>query len=102
VSKTKRAYKYRISPTDEQKRILAQTFGCCRFVYNRGLSTRKTAYFQHGQKLTSAEYGKIRKVKISNRANLYRKENVGKYLVEDRGMKSGRAKKAKAKQKQGA
>jgi hypothetical protein len=52
--------------------------------------------------LTSAEYGKIRKVKISNRANLYRKENVGKYLVEDRGMKSGRAKKAKAKQKQGA
>ncbi len=52
MSKTKRAYKYRISPTDEQKRILAQTFGCCRFVYNWGLSTRKTAYFQHGQKLT--------------------------------------------------
>jgi putative transposase len=52
VSKTKRAYKYRFYPTDEQKRILAQTFGCCRFVYNWGLSTRKTAYFQHGQKLT--------------------------------------------------
>jgi putative transposase len=48
----KRAYKYRFYPTDEQKRILAQTFGCCRFVYNWGLSTRKTAYFQHGQKLT--------------------------------------------------
>ncbi len=52
MSKTKRAYKYRFYPTDEQKRILAQTFGCCRFVYNWGLSTRKTAYFQHGQKLT--------------------------------------------------
>ena len=49
-----------------------------------------------------AEYGKIRKVKISNRANLYRKEDVDKYLVEDRGMKSGRAKKTKAKQKQEA
>jgi putative transposase len=52
VSKTKRAYKYRFYPTDEQKRILAQTFGCCRFVYNWGLSTRKTAYSQHGQKLS--------------------------------------------------
>ncbi len=52
MSKTKRAYKYRFYPTDGQKRILAQTFGCCRFVYNWGLSTRKTAYFQHGRKLT--------------------------------------------------
>ncbi len=48
----KRAYKYRFYPTDEQKRILAQTFGCVRFVYNWGLSTRKTAYFQHGQSLS--------------------------------------------------
>ena len=52
MSKTKLAYKYRFYPTDEQKHILAQTFGCCRFVYNWGLSTRKTAYFQHDQKLT--------------------------------------------------
>jgi putative transposase len=49
--KTKRAYKYRFYPSDEQKRILAQTFGCCRFVYNWGLSTRKTAYFQEGRSL---------------------------------------------------
>jgi putative transposase len=47
----KRAYKYRFYPTDEQEKILAQTFGCCRFVYNWGLSTRKTAYFQHGKSL---------------------------------------------------
>jgi putative transposase len=52
VSKTKRAYKYRFSPTDEQRRILAQTFGCCRFVYNWGLNTRKTAYAELGVKLT--------------------------------------------------
>jgi putative transposase len=48
----KRAYKYRVYPTDEQKTILAQTFGCCRFVYNWGLSTRKTAYFQQGKSLS--------------------------------------------------
>ncbi len=48
---TKRAYKYRFSPTDEQRITLAQTFGCVRFVYNWGLSTRKTAYFQHGESL---------------------------------------------------
>jgi putative transposase len=47
----KRAYKYRFYPTDEQKKVLAQTFGCCRFVYNWGLSTRKAAYFQHGKSL---------------------------------------------------
>lgn len=51
-NKTKRAYKYRFYPTTEQKIILAQTFGCCRFVYNWGLSARKTAYFQHGQSLS--------------------------------------------------
>jgi putative transposase len=52
VSKqTKRAYRYRFYPTDEQKQVLAQTFGCCRFVYNWGLSTRKTAYFQEGRSL---------------------------------------------------
>ena len=50
--KTKRAYKFRFYPTDEQKSMLAQTFGCVRFVYNWGLSTRKTAYFQQGQSLS--------------------------------------------------
>lgn len=45
---TKRAYKYRFYPTDEQVRNLACTFGCCRFVYNWALSTSKVSYFQHG------------------------------------------------------
>jgi putative transposase len=53
VSKqTKRAYKFRFYPTDEQRVILAQTFGCCRFVYNWGLSTRKAAYREQGQSLS--------------------------------------------------
>jgi putative transposase len=50
--KTRRAYKYRFYPTDEQRIHLAQTFGCVRFIYNWGLSTRKTAYFQHKQSLS--------------------------------------------------
>jgi putative transposase len=50
--KTKRAYQFRFYPTASQKINLAQTFGCVRFVYNWGLLTRKTAYFQHGESLS--------------------------------------------------
>ena len=28
------AYKYRCYPTEEQRRFLAQTFGCARYVWN--------------------------------------------------------------------
>src|SRR5436305_4371991 len=50
--KMKRAYKYRFYPTPSLQEICAQTFGSCRFIYNWGLSTRKTAFFQHGQRLS--------------------------------------------------
>jgi len=43
--KQKKAYKYRFYPSDEQKRILAQTFGCCRYVYNWALRQRTDAYY---------------------------------------------------------
>ena len=45
---TKRAYRYRFYPTDEQAHHLARTFGCVRFVYNWALSTSKVSYVQHG------------------------------------------------------
>src|SRR2546421_4480295 len=48
----KKAYKYRIYPTDEQANILARTFGCCRFVYNWALRHRTDAFFQHGERLS--------------------------------------------------
>jgi putative transposase len=51
VSKTKRAYHFRFYPTEEQRIILAHTFGCARFVYNWGLNTRSTAYKERGEKL---------------------------------------------------
>jgi putative transposase len=51
-TKHKRAYKYRLYPTDEQERVLARTFGCARFVYNYFLRLRKLAYLQEQQSLT--------------------------------------------------
>ena len=39
-----KAYKYRIYPTKEQKVLLAKTFGCCRFIYNRFLQKRIELY----------------------------------------------------------
>jgi hypothetical protein len=49
-----------------------------------------------------AEYGKIKKLRISDRANLYWKADVDQYRVEERGAKSARAKKAKAKERKEA
>ena len=49
--KQKRAYKYRIYPTDEQKRILARTFGCCRFVYNWALRQKTDAFYNEQRRL---------------------------------------------------
>src|SRR6266446_1300675 len=49
--KQKRAYQYRIYPSDEQKKILAQTFGCARFVYNWALRLRTDAYYQEQKRV---------------------------------------------------
>ncbi|WP_129141475.1 RNA-guided endonuclease InsQ/TnpB family protein [Modicisalibacter coralii] len=43
---TKRAYKYRFYPTSEQAQLLAQTFGCVRFVYNAVLRWRTDAFYK--------------------------------------------------------
>src|SRR5229473_7438115 len=53
--KQKRAYQYRIYPTDEQKKNLAQTFGCARFVYNWALRLRTDAYYQEQKRIYYAE-----------------------------------------------
>src|SRR5258708_1059263 len=47
----KRAYKYRFYPTDEQKHILARTFGSCRYVYNWALRKKTDAFYKDGQRL---------------------------------------------------
>ncbi|QME72665.1 IS200/IS605 family element transposase accessory protein TnpB [Escherichia fergusonii] len=47
----KRAYKYRFYPTTEQAKLLAQTFGCVRFVYNSILRWRSDAYYERKEKI---------------------------------------------------
>lgn len=49
---THRAIKYRIYPNDEQKTLIAQTFGCARFVYNHMLAASAEAY-ANGESLCS-------------------------------------------------
>ena len=51
MKKQKRAYKYRFNPTDEQKQILARTFGCVRYVYNWALHARSNAYSERQERL---------------------------------------------------
>ena len=53
--KQKRAYQYRVYPTDEQKKILARTFGCARFVYNWALRLRTDAYYQEQKRISYSD-----------------------------------------------
>ena len=52
MSRIKRAYKYRCYPTDEQKSILARTFGCCRYIYNWALHLKSQTYRHTGKRLS--------------------------------------------------
>ena len=46
-----KAFKYRISPTKGQRRILEQQLETCRWVYNQTLAARKQAWEQRQQSL---------------------------------------------------
>jgi len=47
-----RAYRYRFYPTVEQAVVLARTFGCVRYVYNRALAARAEAWSQRQERVT--------------------------------------------------
>ena len=47
-----RGFKYRFYPTDGQRKKLAQTFGCARFVYNWALALRTNSYYQDNVSLS--------------------------------------------------
>ena len=55
MSRIKRAYKYRCYPTDEQKSMLARTFGCCRYIYNWALHLKSQTYRQTGEGLSPGD-----------------------------------------------
>lgn len=52
MSKTHKGIKYRIYPSLEQQVLIAKTFGCSRFVYNKMLGFSKDSY-AHGEKFAS-------------------------------------------------
>ncbi len=52
---TKRAYKYRFYPTTEQEKLLVQSFGCVRFVYNDTLRFRTDAYYKDGTSISHSD-----------------------------------------------
>ena len=54
----KKAYKYRIYPTKEQEIFFAKTFGCCRFVWNKMLAEKLSAYEKREPipRITPAKY----------------------------------------------
>jgi len=45
-------YRFRFCPSAPQRRILAKTFGCVRYVYNRALALRKDAYAENKTKIS--------------------------------------------------
>jgi putative transposase len=51
----KRAYRYRFYPSSEQADLLARTFGCVRYVYNRALAERSRAWTQEQRRVSFAE-----------------------------------------------
>ena len=51
------AYKYRVTPTKEQRRFLAQTFECARYVWNWALEYRTNATITTAKALASQPCG---------------------------------------------
>jgi hypothetical protein len=68
------------SPTEAAQRLSA----------NSG-KTIDTSYVR-----TLARYGKVRFYRISSRSSLYYKDDIDKYVVEERGEKSARAQRQRA------
>jgi len=51
-------YKYRIYPTDPQKRLMSQLFGCCRVVFNDALAYCQEQYRSSNKKPSGNELSK--------------------------------------------
>jgi len=48
-------YRFRVYPGAPQRRLLAKTFGCVRYVYNRALELRKDAYAENKTTISYAQ-----------------------------------------------
>ena len=55
VKTMEKAYRYRIYPNKKQKELIAKTFGCCRFVFNKYLAKRIEAYKQNKESFSHVQ-----------------------------------------------
>ncbi len=81
----KKGYRYPIYPTAEQKELLAKTFGCCRYVYNRALAESKLDYSNYLElkKLNSkALKPKVSGYDLANRLSTYKANPASSWLSE--------------------
>ena len=53
-----KTYSYRLYPTEDQKLIMAKTFGCNRYVYNRALALRIELYQREGKHISKFDLNK--------------------------------------------
>ena len=56
--KITKGYRFRLYPNATQKAMLANLFGCCRYVYNWGLARRRKHYQNTGRSLNSYDLSK--------------------------------------------
>lgn len=68
------AFKVILYPNKEQKELIARTFGCCRYVYNRALNERKEKYKESKQSISYREQ--------QNELPLLKKAEETKWLSE--------------------
>lgn len=54
-----KAYKVRLYPTEEQRRQIEQTLGCCRYVYNHMLVRQQKIYKRRGEHLSAYDMSKV-------------------------------------------
>ena len=70
----KRAYKYKIKPTNKQREQLSQTFGCARFIYNWGLNRKISSWTEKKESLTY--------LSLAREVTLLKKEKEYEWLNE--------------------
>jgi hypothetical protein len=87
-----------VTPMDDIQNVnLAEWYSATAAAERLSRNSGKDIRSSYPRKL--AEYGKIRTLKISERNVLYSKEDIDSYIVEERGEKSGRAKRQIARPK---
>lgn len=77
-----KAFKYRLYPDSKQQLLLAKTFGCVRFVYNKCLEEQERRH-SNGKKYVSYIEMSNYLVHVLKKENIFLSE-VGKFALTNR------------------